>query len=194
MFPKDPATRRRLLRTYLLLLAVPQVLIGVWALVDPSGWYTTFPGGGKEWLPLFGSYDEHLARDVGASFLAIGVLLLLAALWLDRRVVLAAGAAYLTYQLPHFVYHLTADDVMTTGDQITNGILLGPRRLHRLALFRAEPPRAHAPRRRRRATMRPGACARARRASTPAMPAGTPGATTAVRWRRSTPTCTTSRC
>jgi AhpD family alkylhydroperoxidase len=145
VFPKDPITRRRLLRAYLLLLAVPQVLIGVWALVDPSGWYTTFPGGGREWLPLFGSYDEHLARDVGSSFLALGVLLLLAALWLDRRVVLAAGAAYLTYQVPHFIYHLTADDVLSTGDQILNGVLLALGVFTALALFELSRPARSAP-------------------------------------------------
>ena len=145
MFPKDPATRRRLLRTFLILLAIPQVLIGVWALVDPSGWYTTFPGGGNEWLPLFGSYDQHLARDVGSSFLAIGVVLLLAALWMDRRLVLAAGAAYLAYQLPHFVYHLTADNVLSTGDQILNGILLGLGVFTGFAIFELSRPVRSAP-------------------------------------------------
>ena len=145
MFPKDPATRRRVLRAYLLLLAVPQIGIGLWALIDPSGWYSTFPGGGKEWLPLFGSYDEHLARDVGSSFLAIGVLLLLAAVWLDRRLVVASGIVYLVYQLPHFIYHLTADDVMTTGDQVLNGILLGLGVLTAGALFELSRPVHSAP-------------------------------------------------
>ena len=34
----------------------------------------TFPGGGRHWLPMLGAYNEHLARDVGALYLALAVL------------------------------------------------------------------------------------------------------------------------
>jgi alkylhydroperoxidase family enzyme len=119
------AHRRGPARLVLILLALPQLVIGVWALVAPRDWFATFPGAGKQWLPLFGPYNEHLATDVGATFLALGVLLVLAAVWMERRLVQAAAIAYLVYQLPHTVYHLTSDDPMSTGDEILNGVLLG---------------------------------------------------------------------
>ena len=115
---------RGAVRAGLFLLALPQLAIGIWAIVSPSGWYENFPGAGKHWLPLYGSFDEHLATDVGTTFLALGVVLVLAAVWMERRVVLAAAIGYLVYQVPHTIFHLGADDALSNGDQIANGIAL----------------------------------------------------------------------
>lgn len=113
---------RRGVRAGLILLALPQLAIGVWALVSPSGWFENFPGAGRSWLPLYGAFDEHLVTDVGSTFLALGVLLVLAAVWMERRLVIAAAVAYLVYQVPHTIFHFGADDVLSSGDQIANGI------------------------------------------------------------------------
>jgi AhpD family alkylhydroperoxidase len=113
---------QRGIRVALLVLAIPQLGIGVWAVASPSGWFETFPGAGNNWLPLYGPYSEHLAVDVGTAFLAIGVMLTLAAVWMDRRLVIAAAIAYLVYQVPHTIFHLGADDVLSSGDQLANGI------------------------------------------------------------------------
>jgi hypothetical protein len=110
------------IRAGLLVLAIPQLGIGVWAVASPSGWFETFPGAGNNWLPLYGPYSEHLAVDVATAFLAIGVMLALAAIWMDRRLVIAAAIAYLVYQIPHTIFHLGADDVLTSGDQLANGV------------------------------------------------------------------------
>jgi AhpD family alkylhydroperoxidase len=115
----------RTTRTGLLLVGVPQLAIGLWALISPSGWYENFPGAGEHWLPLYGSFDEHLATDVGATFIALGLALVIAAIWLDRRVVQLALIAYLAYAVPHFVYHLGADSALETGDRVANGIAIG---------------------------------------------------------------------
>jgi AhpD family alkylhydroperoxidase len=112
------------MRTTLVLLAIPQVGIGVWALISPRGWFENFPGAGNHWLPFFGPFDEHLVVDVGSAFLALGVLLVVAAVSLERRLVLIAASTYLAYQLPHAIYHFGADDRMTSGDQIANAIAL----------------------------------------------------------------------
>src|SRR5262245_36379330 len=87
------------LRVGLVILGLPQAAIGIWALVSPHGWFDTFPGGGHNWLPAYGPYNSHLATDVGAAFLAIGVVMLLAALWLGRRLVQAALIGYLAYEV-----------------------------------------------------------------------------------------------
>lgn len=116
--------KRRIARVGLLLIGVPQLAIGAWALLSPSGWFESFPGASREWLPLYGPYDEHLASDVGATFVALGLALILAAVWLDRRAVQLALVAYLAYQVPHFLYHLGADDALSGGDQVLNGVSL----------------------------------------------------------------------
>jgi alkylhydroperoxidase family enzyme len=106
------------------LLALPQALIGIWALLAPAGWFETFPGAGHNWLPAYGAYNEHLATDVGATFVALGLLLLGAALYLERRLVQVALVAYLAFEIPHFIYHLGADDALASGDRIASAVTL----------------------------------------------------------------------
>ena len=116
--------RGAIVRLGLILVGAPQLAIGLWALISPSGWYETFPGAGNHWLPLYGSYDEHLVVDVGATFVALGLALIVAAIWLDRRAVQLALIAYLAYAVPHFVYHLGADSALGDGDRVLNGIAI----------------------------------------------------------------------
>ena len=120
----DPKKARGI-RIGLLLLGVPQAAIGVWALVSPRGWFDGFPGAGNHWIPAYGPFDEHLVVDVGSTFLALGLALVIAAVWLDRRAVQLSLVAYLAYALPHTAYHLGADDVLSTGDEVFNGVALG---------------------------------------------------------------------
>jgi alkylhydroperoxidase family enzyme len=115
---------RRFVRTGLLVLALPQLAIAVWALASPRGWFTSFPGGGRAWLPLFGPFDEHLTIDAASGFLGTGLILVLAALWLHRRAVQLAIAGYLAFQVPHAVYHWGADERLSAGDQALNGASL----------------------------------------------------------------------
>ena len=116
--------QRSIIRVGLLLLGLPQALIGLWALVATRDWFETFPGAGHSWLPAYGAYNEHLATDVGATFLAIGVVLVLAAVYLERRLVQVALITYLVFEIPHFVYHLGADDRLSNGDQIASATTL----------------------------------------------------------------------
>jgi hypothetical protein len=135
--PRRRSSVRRpgLLRAGLVVLGLPQLAIGVWALASPRGWFDSFPGGGHHWLPAYGPYNAHLATDVGATFVAIGVVVLLAALWLERRLVQAALLGYLAYEIPHFVYHLGADHHLSSGDHVTSDISLGLTLVLALALL-----------------------------------------------------------
>jgi hypothetical protein len=110
--------QRRWLRGGIAVLAVTPASVGIWATVSPRGFYDDFPGAGHAWVSLVSSYDEHLVRDVGALYLGMLVLLALAWLWLDRRLVQAALAAYAVAALPHLVYHCTALENFSTGDAI----------------------------------------------------------------------------
>jgi hypothetical protein len=88
------------------------------AVADPKGWYQSFPGFGRHWVSVSGPYNQHLATDAGAGFLAVGVLLLIAMVLVDRRVVVqAALATFLVQDVPHFVFHLVHHEGLSAADK-----------------------------------------------------------------------------
>ena len=67
--------RRRLIAlTALWILAIQAGIVAVWAIFAPEAWYRSFPGFGLNWVAMDGPYNHHLASDVGAFFLAMGVV------------------------------------------------------------------------------------------------------------------------
>jgi hypothetical protein len=116
--------RDRVLRILLVLLALGNVQVGVWATFAPRSFYEDFPGGDRSWVALDGPYNEHLVRDFGATNLAIGILTIAAIIWLTRALVATAGLAWIAYGVPHLVYHLRHLDVYETGDQVANVVVL----------------------------------------------------------------------
>jgi hypothetical protein len=121
--------RELVLRVALAYLAVPQLLIGVWGVLDPKGWFENFPGiGGSHWVAADPPYNQHLATDATSGFLAVGVVLAVAIVWRDRRVRQLALIAFLVQGLPHVIFHvLNPSDALGTGDQIasTGGLAFG---------------------------------------------------------------------
>jgi len=91
----------------LLFLAATTLNGSLWALPFPRSFYEDFPLPGREWVSTLGPYDEHLVRDYGALNLALGILLVATAIFLERRLIRVALVAWLGYALPHFVYHTT---------------------------------------------------------------------------------------
>jgi len=113
------------LRAGLLILASASLAVGLWALPFPRSFYDDFPLPGRAWISTLGPYNEHLVRDVGALNLALGVLLVLAAVLLERRLVQVSLVAYLAYAVPHFVFHLTKGHAFSLGDNLANMVTLG---------------------------------------------------------------------
>lgn len=111
---------RRWLRGGLLVLAVTPAWIAAWSLAAPHSFYRSFPGAGHRWVAPLGAYDQHLVRDFGAMQLGFLVLLLIAAVRLDRLLVRAALVAYAAASLPHFVYHLTTTERLSTPDNVAS--------------------------------------------------------------------------
>jgi hypothetical protein len=109
-------------RVLLALVAAAQAEIGVWGLVSPHSFYDDFPGFGRHWVSPLGPFNEHLLRDYASAELGFAVLLLAAAIWFSRPLVLAAGAAFLAATLPHFAYHAVHTDALPTID---NALSLG---------------------------------------------------------------------
>jgi AhpD family alkylhydroperoxidase len=111
------------IRFLLLALGIPQAAIGLWALVAPHNFYDQFPTG-QGWVRALGPFDEHLVIDVGALFVAIGVLMVLAAAWLRRPLVIAAVTSWLLFSVPHTIWHLTDLGPLSTADAIGNVVTL----------------------------------------------------------------------
>jgi hypothetical protein len=115
----DPlAGRRRALlpRAALLLVAAAQAEIAAWGLVGPRSFYHGYPGAGHHWVAALGPYNEHLVRDFAGCELGLAVMLTAAAVWFERRLVVAAATAFLAAELPHFAYHLTTTNHLSGGD------------------------------------------------------------------------------
>jgi hypothetical protein len=130
-------------RLVLGLLAAVQATDGFYALFAPRSFYEDFPLG-RGWVEALPAYNEHLLRDVGSLFLATAVVLLAAAVWLERRLVIVALASFLVFSIPHTTYHLFNLDGISTGDAIAEAGLLiltviAPLVLL-VAILRARPP------------------------------------------------------
>jgi hypothetical protein len=108
---------RRSAKALLVVLAATGLWVGVWALVDPRGFFDGFPGGGRSWVAADGPYNEHLVRDVGAFNVALGLLALWAFARPTRVMVVGTAIAWLAYGLPHAVYHATHLDVFSGADK-----------------------------------------------------------------------------
>jgi hypothetical protein len=146
----DDITRNRgAIRFVLLALAVPQGLIGLWALLAPRSFYDDFPSGTDGWVNPLGPFDEHLVTDVGALFVALAFLLAFAAIALSRPLVLAAAGAWLIFSIPHFGWHAFNLEPYDTADAVANTVaLLWTVLAGLLVLFLARPRRWRSVRRR----------------------------------------------
>ena len=97
---------RRRVRAGLVYLSALFLVVGLWATLAPSSFYDGFPGGGRHWVAGDGSYNAHLVGDAGVGFLAVGLVVLLAAVWMDIRVIQAASGAVMVHDGPHLLFHL----------------------------------------------------------------------------------------
>ena len=78
----------------------------LWALPFPRSFYDDFPAPGWGWVSTLGPFNEHLVRDYGAMNLALGVLLVSAAISPERRLEQVALLTYLAFFTPHFFFHV----------------------------------------------------------------------------------------
>jgi len=89
----------------MLAVAVPQLATGLWAVFAPRRWFDDFPGLGPGLVGAEPPYNQHLATDAGGAFLATGVALLIAVIWPRRQLAMLALVTYLTFAIPHALYH-----------------------------------------------------------------------------------------
>ena len=96
----------RVVKVGLALLAVVHLVIGVLAIAAPRWFFENFPGYGPGWTAAHPPYNQHLTIDLGATFLAFGVLLALALLLADRRVTAVVLVGLVVFSAVHLGYHL----------------------------------------------------------------------------------------
>jgi hypothetical protein len=103
----------------LLAVAFGQLGATVQALFAPRSFYEDFPFG-RGWVQAYPSYNDHLIYDYGAYTLGAVVAVVIAAIWLDRRVVQVVTASWLVSATIHLVNHVLTVDRYGTGDAIVN--------------------------------------------------------------------------
>lgn len=111
---------RTVVRVGLAVLAVQAAMLGVWAGLAPRSFYDDFPGFGRHWVAIDGPYNEHLVRDVGALYLALALLSVVALVKFTPVLIRTAAGAWLISATPHLIYHLRHLDPYGTGDKIGN--------------------------------------------------------------------------
>lgn len=108
----------------MLLVAGAQLSVTAQAFLMPKSFYEDFPLG-RGWVAAFPAYNEHLIYDYAGFTLGAAGGLVLAAVWLDRRAVQLALAAWLLGAVPHLTYHAVKIDRYDAGDAIANMTALG---------------------------------------------------------------------
>lgn len=106
-------------------LTLSAAYVGVWALLAPSSFYDDFPLPGRDWVSLAGPYDEHLVRDVGGLYLALGVVTLWAALRPRTDLFVVVGVAWEVFSVPHLLFHVGHLDGLATFDKVAQTVSLG---------------------------------------------------------------------
>ena len=113
-------------RVFGIALALPQAVIGIWAVLSPRGWYDSFPGIGPALVAAEPPYNAHLITDAGAGFLATGGLLLGASLLGGPVEIRVAAIGYLLFCAPHLVFHAAHPSPLLPGlNDVLNVVLLG---------------------------------------------------------------------
>ncbi len=99
-------------------LTASALYVGGWAAPFPRSFYDNFPGLGHTWVSIDGPYNEHLVRDVGAFYLALALVGVLALMWRERHVTSVVAAAWAMFSAPHLAYHLVHVDELDTIDAV----------------------------------------------------------------------------
>jgi hypothetical protein len=98
--------RPELARAALLVLCGYCLFIGFVAVAAPHTFYDDFPIL-AHWVDKLPPYNGHLITDVGGLYIGFAVVVGLAAWRLERNLVIAACAGFLTVSVPHLLYHVT---------------------------------------------------------------------------------------
>jgi len=108
------------------LVALPQLVTGIWAVAAPKNWYNEFPGVGPHLVSAIPPFNDHLATDAGAGLLATALALLIAAWWGNVAGLRIALAGFVIFGALHTFFHVTHESpIFTAGENAyASGILV----------------------------------------------------------------------
>ena len=115
--------RARAARALLVVGALSALVPGAWAAFAPRSFYDTFPGVGH-WVRTLPAFNEHLATDAGAFYLAFALLFAWAAVTLRRSLVIPLCAAWALFSVIHLVFHLTHLNGFSTANAVGESLSL----------------------------------------------------------------------
>jgi hypothetical protein len=109
----------------LVIVVVPQLVTGVWAVLAPRNWFDEFPGLGPTLVAGEPPFNRHLATDTGGGFLATGVAALVAFVRPRRDLVTLALVTYLAFAIPHAIYHGAHEAPgLSSAEDVANVLML----------------------------------------------------------------------
>ncbi|WP_019180736.1 hypothetical protein [Microbacterium yannicii] len=107
------------------LSAILALFVGVWAYFSPTTFFDSFPGVLGSWVSGDGPFNEHLIRDVGALYLALGGASVASLIWRSEYAYRVLGVAWTIFGSLHFAYHAFHLHHMPVVDAIGEMIALG---------------------------------------------------------------------
>jgi len=116
---------RRLHAAAAALSALLACFVGVWAYFFPQSFYDSFPGVLGSWVSVDGPFNEHLIRDVGAMYLALGGASIGSLIWRSELAFRILGIAWTIFGVLHFAYHALHLSHMPMLDAVGEMIALG---------------------------------------------------------------------
>jgi hypothetical protein len=126
------------------ILALSGLYVGVWAGFLPSRFFESFPGFGRMWVRVegMGPYNEHLVRDVGGLYLALGIMSIWVAVAVRQDLFTLIGLGWLVFNVQHCLFHLHHIEVYRGLDYWANiATLVGVLVLSALLMTPPSPPR-----------------------------------------------------
>ncbi|PJJ70496.1 hypothetical protein CLV46_0017 [Diaminobutyricimonas aerilata] len=111
-------------RVVLALTVLIGAYVGIWGYVVPDAFYTSFPGFGLHWIDIDGPFNEHLIRDVGSLYIALGAGSLVAIFTRTAMPGRVMGVVWFVFGVLHFGYHVLHPEG-TTLDVVGSIVSLG---------------------------------------------------------------------
>lgn len=105
--------------------ALLALFVGVWAYFLPQSFYDSFPGVLGSWVSVDGPFNEHLIRDVGAMYLALGGASIGCLVWRSEVAYRVLGIAWTIFGALHFAYHAFHLSHMPVVDAVGEMVALG---------------------------------------------------------------------
>ncbi|GGR23086.1 hypothetical protein ACFOE1_15615 [Agromyces mediolanus] len=85
---------------------VLSAVLGIWAYFLPQAFFDHFPIVLGEWVSTDGPFNEHLVRDHGAMYLALGAVGVYGLVRPSLPVYRVLGIVWVVFGVLHFAYHV----------------------------------------------------------------------------------------